>query len=73
MNKPIFPLKAIFYNNDSSIEDIWVLNNLYDISCNIEEYDSNISDDSLKNFDAKNQGVHLEIDIHHEIKVLKLK
>jgi hypothetical protein len=54
MCKPIFPLKAIFYNNNGSIEDILALKDLYEISCNIEKYDSNISD-SLKIFDTKNR------------------
>ncbi|SHN92700.1 hypothetical protein BHECKSOX_1309 [Bathymodiolus heckerae thiotrophic gill symbiont] len=73
MCKPIFPLKAIFYNNNGSIEDILELKDLYEISCNIEEYDSNISDDSIRIFDAKNREIHLEMDIRHEVRILKLK
>ena len=74
MCKPVFPLKAIFYNNNNSIEDIWILDDFDDISNEIEEHSPEDNKDrSLKIFDATNQEIYLEVDSTHRVKVLKYK
>jgi len=71
---PVFPLKAIFYYNDNSIEDVWILNNIEDVSQNIEYHSAEDNkDESLKIFDAKNRRVYLRINERLEIQEFEIK